>query len=414
METKFSDWRGCYDSSWRGTIVNQAFSHPAKFSKGLIERIVDHGLEQGYWKPGDLIGDPFGGVALGGIACGARGINWAGVELEPRFVELADQNLRKHGPLFMESGATSVTIRQGDSRQFAELVGEVAGCVTSPPYAANEKSDRTGQARDDRRGFRQGRGGFKTSECYGDTDGQIGRLKSGNLDAVISSPPYAERIVDPPSESAKRARAESGRDPNSASWSQDGYGTTEGQIGALKSGDVDGVITSPPWEKNTEGSLGAHKFKNPEDALQAGRGNGASDAARLRQLERDVGKSYGDSDGQIGNNSGETYWHAMRDVYSQMLLAMKPGAVAAIVVKDYVKNKARAPLCDQTCQLLESLGFTVFERTRCHLVKETRHPDLFGGEDHVEKKERKSFFRRLAEKNGSPRIDWEEVLWCRR
>ena len=72
------------------------------------------------------------------------------------------------------------------------------------------------------------------------------------------------------------------------------------------------------------------------------------------------------------------------------------------------------PLCDDTCRLLESLGFNVFERTRAWLVRETREPDLFGGKDHVQRKERKSFFRRLAEQKGSPRIDWEEVIWCRK
>jgi hypothetical protein len=70
------------------------------------------------------------------------------------------------------------------------------------------------------------------------------------------------------------------------------------------------------------------------------------------------------------------------------------------------------PLCDDTCRLLEHLGFTVFERSRCWLVKEHKQPGLFGVEC-VEWTERKSFFRRLAEKKGSPRIDWEEVIWAR-
>jgi hypothetical protein len=47
------------------------------------------------------------------------------------------------------------------------------------------------------------------------------------------------------------------------------------------------------------------------------------------------------------------------------------------------------------------------------LTRETRHSDLFAGET-VTKKERKSFFRRLAEKNGSPPIDFEEVLFCQK
>ena len=63
--------------------------------------------------------------------------------------------------------------------------------------------------------------------------------------------------------------------------------------------------------------------------------------------------------------------------------------------------------------MLESLGFEPVERIRAMLVKEDRQPGLFG-EDVVKTTERKSFFRRLAEKKGSPRIDWEEVLMVRK
>jgi hypothetical protein len=37
--------------------------------------------------------------------------------------------------------------------------------------------------------------------------------------------------------------------------------------------------------------------------------------------------------------------------------------------------------------------------------------DIWGDGRATKTKERKSFFRRLAEKKGSPRIDWEEVLF---
>jgi hypothetical protein len=46
------------------------------------------------------------------------------------------------------------------------------------------------------------------------------------------------------------------------------------------------------------------------------------------------------------------------------------------------------------------------------LVKETNHAGLFG--TITEKKERKSFFRRLAEKKGSPEINYEVVLCTRK
>ena len=83
-----------------------------------------------------------------------------------------------------------------------------------------------------------------------------------------------------------------------------------------------------------------------------------------------------------------------------------------MILKDCVKGGKRVPLCKQTLDLLIHLGFKPLERIRAMLVKETTSEGLFG--KITTKKERKSFFRRLAEKKGSPRIDWEEVLIVRR
>ena len=47
------------------------------------------------------------------------------------------------------------------------------------------------------------------------------------------------------------------------------------------------------------------------------------------------------------------------------------------------------------------------------LIKEiAQTEDMFTGKSDPIHKERKSFFRRLAEKKGSPPIDWEEVIWA--
>jgi hypothetical protein len=49
------------------------------------------------------------------------------------------------------------------------------------------------------------------------------------------------------------------------------------------------------------------------------------------------------------------------------------------------------------------------EWIRASLVKEWTEQCLFSGKT-TKQKSRKSFFRRLAEKKGSPRIDAEDVL----
>ena len=319
------DWFGCYDGGWKGLIVPEAFAHPAKFSYRLIQRIYAHGLKEGYWKVGDTIGDPFGGVGLGGICAAYAGLRWKGVELEKRFWSLAHRNFALHDKKWLAIGDPLPTMMNGDSRNFASLVG-CDGIVTSPPYAEG-----------------LGHGGEPTITGGRNVEGQ-----------------------------------------------QEGYGTTTGQIGSLPAGKLDAVVTSPPWETVTSGH---------DEEFDKVRSGGP------------VAKEYGESAGQIGNDTGETYWQAVKTVYEQCRLAMKPGGIIAMVVKDYVKAGKRVPLCDQTCSLLESLGFDVFERCRAWLVKEETNPGLFG--EVTDKTERKSFFRRLAEKKGSPRIDWEEVIWAR-
>lgn len=44
------EWAGCYDDNWKGVIVEDAFAHPAKFSRGLIRRIYEHARSEG-WLP---------------------------------------------------------------------------------------------------------------------------------------------------------------------------------------------------------------------------------------------------------------------------------------------------------------------------------------------------------------------------
>jgi len=83
-------WNGCYDGNWKDVISDLSYQHPTKFARGLIERIVEYGLERGYWAAQQVIGDPFGGVGLGGIVCAYHGLRWIGVELEPRFVGFAN------------------------------------------------------------------------------------------------------------------------------------------------------------------------------------------------------------------------------------------------------------------------------------------------------------------------------------
>ena len=52
MIPEITKWHKCYDDGWKGIIVPEAFSHPAKMSRGLLERILAHAKEQGWLHSG--------------------------------------------------------------------------------------------------------------------------------------------------------------------------------------------------------------------------------------------------------------------------------------------------------------------------------------------------------------------------
>lgn len=413
---EYSDWHGCYDGSWKRVIVREAFAHPAKFARGLIERIVEHGLKNGYWKKGELIGDPLAGIGCGGIISASRGLRWIGVELEPAFVELARESFGLHRRSWEEFGDPCPLIIQGDSRAFARLVADqLQAAITSPPYADTINSQSHGidwSKTENSTGNRKRGDGCKQGETfdaqlsYGQTPGQIGALPRGTLDALITSPPYADSVQGQHKEQETAQESQEKRQTPGGSLGQSqrhgGYGVSEGQIGALKAGLLDGAVTSPPYETTTE--------SRANDKMSGGpaRWAGGSDSGARCKNDYHVPSSQG----QIGGTSRETYWEAMAEVYRQMRLAIKPGGVAAIVLKDHIKRGRRVPLCDDTCRLLAAVGFDVFERTRAWLVEEESQPALFD-EPITRRKQRKTFFRYLAEQKGSPPIDWEEVIWSR-
>jgi hypothetical protein len=189
MEHK--SWHGCYDDSWKGLIAPAAFAHPAKFSRGLIERIFDYMLARGWIAKGDTIGDPFGGIGTGGIAAAYRGLDWLGVELEGRFVKLAEQNFALHADKWETLRCPAPRIIQGDSRKFDELV-KANAVVTSPPYADSINGGEGPGARYDFKTHSPGNAIKQTCDAeYGQSSGQIGSLKSGSLNDIVSSPPYA-------------------------------------------------------------------------------------------------------------------------------------------------------------------------------------------------------------------------------
>ena len=343
--TRRQHWTGCYSDNWQGVIVPDAFAHPAKFARGLISRIYKHGIERGYWQPGDRIVDPFGGVALGGLDAMRLGLHWYGCELEPRFVAPGNANINKwrRDLAMLGDGVGTATLLQGDSRRLLEVVGGGMGAaVSSPPYEADviRKRDIGNQHK---QGATRGEHCF---DAYGTTSGQLGSMPNGDYAAAVSSPPYADAV----------------------------NGTGEG----------------PGARYDTIHHNGDNSFKASSDS------------------------GYGSTPGNVGNDQGDTFWAASRLIVEQTYAALKPGGYAAWVCKDFVRKGKRVPFSDQWEALCAAVGFEPVERIAAMLVDDHGDQlDIFGGAT-ARRKERKSFFRRLAEAKGSPRIDHEDVIIMRK
>lgn len=443
-------WAGCYDDNWNGLIVPDAYAHPAKYARGLIERIFDYLAERGYLQRGDVVCDPFGGIGTGGIIAASRGYAWLGCELEPRFAALAEQNFALHRKLWEQFGDTLPVIVCGDSRNLrAVLAGVMADVVCASPPFMECHADGVGVEATARQVTAER---VKSTIGYGHTPGQLGALPPGDVadvlaqakpqhcdcwggcpkcltpaemdaiegirqvDAVVSSPPYSSGEKGHPSLGSvgKDDWGNDGRDIAGRRGVDGEYGVTAGQLGNLPAGSVadavashaDCVVSSPPYEGNGVGDLG--NYQSPSRLPE-----GCGDLFKAGGGRSEHGKNYGSTAGNIGNATGQTFWEAARVICRESFEILKPGGVAVWVVKAFVRKGQIVDFPGDWERLCHACGFETVEVIHASLVKDVPNPDMFGTEQ-TRKVERKSFFRRLAERKGSPRIDHEVVLVCRK
>lgn len=357
----------------------------------------------------DTILDPFAGVALGALDATWNGLNWVGVELEPKFVNLGQQNIelwqRKYGS---KEGFGSGRIIQGDSRKLAEVIAGADLVCSSPPFSDSlESKDKKFNAK-----ARPGRTIQKAD--YGSSPGQLGAMKEGDFDCVVGSPPYAGSVnadshgidwtkAGPATGNRKRG---AGTKHEATLCAQLSYGQSEGQLASLPEGRFEAVISSPPYEASlTPGNKGGPEYEQRRKEGMKRSGSSHTGGGQLKYNAR-----YSFYDDNLGNSSGDTFWSAAREILIQCHMVLKPGGHAIWVCKDFVRKGKRIPFSDQWQALCESVGFRLVCRHKAMLVKNHGEQSTIFGPSEQLTTERKSFFRRLTEKKGSPAIDWEDVL----
>jgi modification methylase len=190
-----------------GRYLPGSTAHPAK----MLPAIARHAIER-YSHPGELVLDPMCGIGTTLVEAIHLGRSAIGVELEPRWAELARANTalaRTHGA----TGTAEVVL--GDARHLPTLldpglVGQVALVLTSPPYGSSIHGQVTA---------RPGRGVAKYHNTYSPDPANLGRvpqpallqalgailggclalLRPGGL-LVLTARPYRhhQRLVDLP------------------------------------------------------------------------------------------------------------------------------------------------------------------------------------------------------------------------
>lgn len=398
-------WHGCYNDSYQGILIEQAFSHPAKMALGLARRIFAHAKTEGWLPTHSVVLDPFAGVGTTALQALLHGCAFVGNELEPKFFSLAQENIAKWCAEYatLPGFGPWAMVTCGDSRELTELVPSgVSACVASPPYAASLSTEHSGidwaKQRSNNPGHGAGQhtpGKGAISANYGRNPANLGNLPAGHLDLVVASPPYATGDSAGAESLTRRTDASAQAMRTCHGWTGGGQ-TTPGNLAALPLG---AVVSSPPWEDQEP----SHAQSDTPSTQRLT--NGATKGRTF------VHAAYGDHPDQLGNRHGDTFWEAAGDILSQTYQTLRHGAHAIWVTKRYIRDGAIVEFTADWIRLCARIGFQPLHHHRAMLIEDHgTQTNLFGGADTQHQTLRASFFRRLhMKKRPDLAILWEDV-----
>lgn len=327
-------------------FLDHATAHPAKMNTRLLEFLVENFTVQG-----DVLVDPMAGTGSLGVVAAVHGRNAVCVDLEEKFfkwMEKARKKVEAQQTLTPKGRIKNIC---GDARQLSKILKKADVIVTSPPYSKTIGQQGGGAVfRDD---FQVGVS-TKTARKYSDNPFNIGNLSHGNVDVIVTSPPYSESLNESKNTTSNLSREQrlktAGHLPkdfmgrklrNCAVEDGARYSHNPENIGNLPHGKVDCVLTSPPYE---DGMSGKRHTMNTEKQ-------------RKIYKEKNWETRYQGSLNNIGNFAKQTYLEAMFQVYSEMYSVLKPDGKAIIVIKPFIRNKKVVDLPHHTWLLLEKVGF---------------------------------------------------------
>ena len=182
---------------YKEIMPEEAIAHPAKFNTNLVEFLIKKFTEEG-----ETVLDPMAGTGVLGVVAALHGRNAIQVELESKFfdwMEKARKNVEKLPTLTPKGRIVNIC---GDARRLSELLGkgQTDAVITSPPYSESlqtahdwerENKKFLEKTQDKKRKGKQWVHA-RPGDRYSENPSNIGNLPHGNIDAIITSPPYAD------------------------------------------------------------------------------------------------------------------------------------------------------------------------------------------------------------------------------
>lgn len=368
-------------SKQRRYYDKESLVHPAKMPTFFVQKILRE-----YSKPGEVVLDPMAGIGTTLVEAVLLGRNAIGVEYEEKFKLIVERNLAAveafRGRV---KGMGKGIVLQGDSRELEKVLGENAGKIDSiafsPPYGHQSETNKENA----KNPTKLHRDKYSTTN-YGESEENIGNLtySSGEVDAIVTSPPFAASLAGSANDDVQKFKhGSAGKDYSENKEDKD-------QLANLEYGKVDSIITSPPFEDKTT----AVSTKMAENHPTRKRNN-------FGVYENIF---YSDDKGDLSNLpnlKGETYLDAMLLVYKGCFEVLKRGGAMALVTKNFVRKGKMVRLDLDTIKLCEAAGFE---------FKERKYRKLESVSFWI-RNARKNFYKKNPDKTtGDPFAEYEDVL----
>ena len=259
----------------------------------------------------------------------------------------------------------TATILQGDARQLEGLL--VDKCIFSPPYSnehASALSEKTIREAERIHNRKYTRSSFTGGEDYSNGPNNISNLPYGEIDKIITSPPFGE--AQSGGGIAQKGYQGSRHSPTDLagkrSYMPENTGNDPGNIQRLPYGSIDAVISSPPyhdnksdWDRKSHAALEGEETAYSDEVGAQNRMN----IGNIHYYDKGDALSHKYSRAKEGD---ETYLSAMLLVYQNCHSVLKDSGLLIIVTKNFIRNKQQVRLDLDTIKLCEQAGFNFQDR----------------------------------------------------